>query len=144
MSAADGGHRQTCQSLVLEDFRPSSPQRLTGRVKPQQIPPSSKKISYLHVSLHHKYFLITLNAAHQCHCPLRDCHFPAEEQELFYQGRACYGLGQNIILEMGKSAIGRLLLLWNVTCTPKTTAKLRKLLWIFNICGWSWPQLCIS
>lgn len=56
----------------------------------------------------------------------------------------CCGLGQNIILEVGKTAIGRLLPLWNVIWTPKPTARLRKLLWISNTIGWSWPQLCIS
>lgn len=145
MSTADGGHQQTCQALVLEDFRPSSPWGLTGGVKPQQTPPSSKKKLYLCVSLHHKYF-----------CFLDCCTFVSLSTErlslfcwragafLSVKSMPCCGLGQNIILEVGKTAIGRLLPLWNVTCTPKPTARLRKLLGIFNSLGWSWPQLCIS
>ena len=63
---------------------------------------------------------------------------------LLVKNMLCCGLGKNILREVGKTAIGRLLPLWNVTCTPKPTARLRKLLWIFNILVWSWPQFCIS
>lgn len=101
--------------------------------------PSSEKNLYLCVSLHHEYFLVTLTAAHQCHCPLRDCHFSAEEQEFFIsEEHAMLWLGTEYnTMEVGKTAIGRLLPLQNVTCTPNPTAKLRKLLCIFNILGWS-------
>lgn len=70
MATANAGHELTCQSLVLLDLRTSGPWGLMDGVKPQKTTPSLNKRLYLRVSVHHKYFLVTLSAAHWYLCPL--------------------------------------------------------------------------
>lgn len=70
MAAANAGHEQTCQSLVLLHLRTSSPWELMDGVELQKTTPSSKKRLYLHVSVHPKYFLVALSVARWYLCPL--------------------------------------------------------------------------
>lgn len=146
MPTADGGCGQSCQSLVLEDFRPCSPwgAHMWGQAPADPYLLQRKTCIYV--------FLFTTNiflSPWQQHISVTvhwETVTPAEEQEFFIsEEHAMLWLGTEYnTMEVGKTAIGRLLPLQNVTCTPNPTAKLRKLLWIFNILGWSWLQLCIS
>lgn len=132
MAAASAGHEQTCQSLVLLSLRTSA---LGGSWvgssprKPQLLQRKGCIYKFLfttNISLSHCLWHTGISA----HCETITSMLKSRS---FLSGTSMSycGLGQNITVEVGKTAIGRLLPLWNVPVHQTKFLSWENCIWYF-------------